>query len=144
MEAITCLLQNWHFSWWAKINGTQRRALVSPWRMHCINSGGTFLGWSDIEQRKNQVHSLIAIVELCEAGRQAGRQPASQPASQLVNQSVNRKFHLINCFVANFWGSIWKLLGLVLPAISSCKVNLIRGQPPQSLMSEPLLWFMMI
>jgi len=28
MEAITCLPQNRHFSWWTKMNGTQRRAVV--------------------------------------------------------------------------------------------------------------------
>jgi len=35
IEAITCVLQNRHFSWWAKMNGIQRRPLVGPWRMYC-------------------------------------------------------------------------------------------------------------
>jgi len=39
MEAIMCLPQNLHFSWWTKMNGTQRRGVVSPWRMHCMHSG---------------------------------------------------------------------------------------------------------
>ena len=30
-EAITC----WHFSLLAKMNGTQSRTLVNPWRIHC-------------------------------------------------------------------------------------------------------------
>jgi len=45
MEAIMCLPLNWHFSWWTKMNGTQRRAVLSPRRTHCIYSGmakGTF------------------------------------------------------------------------------------------------------
>jgi len=33
--------KNQHFSWRAKMNGTQRRTLVSPWRMHCIYSSMT-------------------------------------------------------------------------------------------------------
>jgi len=65
MEAIMCLPQNQHFLWWAKKNGTQRRALVCPWRMHCMYSGiyiyiwqRHLLGWSDVEQRKYQAFSL--------------------------------------------------------------------------------------
>jgi len=38
IKAITCLPQNPHFLRWAKMNGTQRMALVSPWRMHCMYS----------------------------------------------------------------------------------------------------------
>jgi len=34
MEAITCLPLNRHFSWWTKMNGTQRRAMLSPWKMY--------------------------------------------------------------------------------------------------------------
>jgi len=39
IEAITCLPQNRYFLWRTKMNGTQRRALVSPWRMHYMYSG---------------------------------------------------------------------------------------------------------
>jgi len=48
MEAIVCLPQNRHFSMWVKMNGTESRGLVSPWRMHCMYSGmtkGTF--WAE-------------------------------------------------------------------------------------------------
>jgi len=54
IKAITCLPQNWHFSWWAKMNGTQRRTLVSPWKMHCMYSSmakGHLSGWSKVRQR---------------------------------------------------------------------------------------------
>jgi len=27
---------NRHFSWWTKMNDTQRRAILSPWRRHCM------------------------------------------------------------------------------------------------------------
>jgi len=33
MEAITCIPQNQHFLWQTKMNGTQRRAVVSPRRI---------------------------------------------------------------------------------------------------------------
>jgi len=32
---------NQHFSLSAKMNGTQRKGLISPWRMHCSMSKGT-------------------------------------------------------------------------------------------------------
>ena len=35
LQGSHMLPPNWHFSPSAKINGTQRRTLVSPWRMHC-------------------------------------------------------------------------------------------------------------
>jgi len=75
-EAIMCLPLNWHFSWWTKMNGTQRRAVVSPWRMHCMYSGivkGTSRAeaTSNIEKIKPVA---LAIVELRESEgiRQAG------------------------------------------------------------------------
>jgi len=37
-EAITCLPQNRHLSWGVKMSWTQRRTLVSPWRMYCMHS----------------------------------------------------------------------------------------------------------
>jgi len=61
MEAITCLPLNWHFSWWTKMNGTQRRAMLSPWRMHCIYSSmakGTFRAEATSNSKKNQARSL--------------------------------------------------------------------------------------
>jgi len=38
---------------------TQRRALVSPWRMYCMYFGVPKDTLSDVEQKKNQAHSLI-------------------------------------------------------------------------------------
>jgi len=61
IEAITCLPQNRHFLWWAKMNGTQRRALISPWRMHCMYSGmakGTSQAEATMNSEKNQACSL--------------------------------------------------------------------------------------
>jgi len=58
MEAITCLPQNRHFSWWAKMNGTQRRTLVSP----CIACTEVWqkapLGLKWRQTVKNQARSL--------------------------------------------------------------------------------------
>jgi len=67
MEAIMCLPQNQHFLQWTKMNGTQRRALVSPWRMHCMYSGmakGT--SWAEeVSNNEKKIKSVaLAIVEL--------------------------------------------------------------------------------
>jgi len=74
MEAITCLPQNRHFSWWTKMNGTQRRTLVSPWRMHCMYSSME----KDTSWWKNQArsfrHCWVTQVWRHQVGRQAGRQ----------------------------------------------------------------------
>jgi len=54
MEAV-CLPPNLHFSLSASMNGTQRRTLVSPKRMHFMYSGiekGTF------QTEVTQAHSL--------------------------------------------------------------------------------------
>jgi len=56
-----CVPQNQHFSWWAKMNETQRRALLSPWRVHFMNSGtskGTFRDEATSNNKKNQAHRL--------------------------------------------------------------------------------------
>jgi len=76
MEAITCLPQNWHFSWWTKMNGTQRRAVVSPWRMYYMYSGMA-KGTSRAEATSNSEKIkpvALPIVELRESEgiRQAG------------------------------------------------------------------------
>jgi len=39
IEVITCLPQNRHLLWWAKMNGTQRRVLLSPWRIYYMHYG---------------------------------------------------------------------------------------------------------
>jgi len=78
MEAITCLTQNRHFSWWTKMNGTQRRAGVSPWKMHCMYSGmakGTSRAEATLNSEKIKSVAL-AIVELRES--EGIRQAVSQ------------------------------------------------------------------
>jgi len=76
MEAITCVPLNWHFLWWTKMNGTQRRAVLSPWRTHCMHSGmakGTSRAEATLNSEKIKTVAS-AIVELCESEgiRQAG------------------------------------------------------------------------
>jgi len=45
MEAIVCLPQSRHFM----MNRSQRRALVSPWRMHCMHSAMTkSTSWAEV------------------------------------------------------------------------------------------------
>jgi len=69
MEAITCLPLNRHFSWWTKMNIIQRRAVVSPWRMHCMYSGmakGT--SWAEATSNSEKIRPVaLAIVELHES-----------------------------------------------------------------------------
>jgi len=76
MEAITCLPLNWHFSWWTKVNGTQRRAVVSPWRMHCMCSGmAKSTSQAQAKSNSKKIKPVaLAIVELRESEsiRQAG------------------------------------------------------------------------
>jgi len=54
---------------WAKINGTQKSILVSPWRMYCIYSGmakGT--SWAKVMSNSKKIKPVaLAIVELCES-----------------------------------------------------------------------------
>jgi len=69
MEAIMCLPQNWHFSWRAKMNETQRRVLVSPWRMYCMYSGMAKAPlWLKQHWTVKKIKPVaLAIVELCES-----------------------------------------------------------------------------
>jgi len=97
MKASMCLPQNQHdFSWRAKMNGTQRRALVSPWRMHCMYSGVKrhLSSWSNVEQWINQACS--SILSHCWV-RWVWRH---QVVSKSVEDSV--KYFFSN-FVATFW-----------------------------------------
>jgi len=52
---------------WAKMNGTQRRALVSPWRMHYKYSGmakGT--SQAEVMSKSEKIEPVtLAIVKLC-------------------------------------------------------------------------------
>jgi len=88
MEAITCLSQNRHFLWRTKMNGTQRRAVVSPWRMHCIYSGmakGTSQAEATLNSEKIKPVTLaIAELHKSEGIRQAGRQLVSQSVENSV------------------------------------------------------------
>jgi len=69
IEAIMCLPQNRHLLWWAKMKGTQKRALVSPWRMLCMHSSMA-KGTSQAEAMSSseKIKSVaLAIVELHES-----------------------------------------------------------------------------
>ena len=95
---------NRHLSLSAKMNGTQRRTLVSPWSKDCRYCGilRNMSGWSDVEQRKIKLVAL-AIIELC----------LSEGISQSVTQSVTRKSCFKKYFIATCWkhfGLIWKLV----------------------------------
>jgi len=95
MEAIMCLSQNQHFSQWEKINGTQRRALVSLWRMHLIYrdmAKGTSWAEATLNSKKIKPIALV-ILELC----------WSEGISQAVSQSVE------NSITLNSIATIWKL-----------------------------------
>ena len=62
------LSPNRHFLLSAKMNGTQRRTLVSPWRMHCTYCGmpkGTSQAEAIVEQWKTIKPVALAIIELC-------------------------------------------------------------------------------
>jgi len=75
-EAITCLPLNWHFSWWPKMNGTQRRAVLSPWRTHCMYNGmAKGASWAEATSNSKKIRLIaLAVVELHESEgiRQAG------------------------------------------------------------------------
>jgi len=69
--------------------GTQRRAVLSPWRMHCIYSG-MVKGTSRAEAMSNSEKIrpvALAIVELRETEgiRQAGGRAGGQAGRQLVS-----------------------------------------------------------
>jgi len=85
---------NRYFSLSAKMNGTQRRALVSPRRMHCMYCGmpkGTSRDEVTLNSEKSSVYIALVIVELRwsegirRAGRQAGRWAGGQAGSRKLN-----------------------------------------------------------
>jgi len=47
----------WHFLWWAKMNGTQRRSLVSLQRMQCMYSDMA-KGISRAEVKSNKINPI--------------------------------------------------------------------------------------
>jgi len=55
MEAIMCLPQNWHFLWWVKMNGTQKRALISPWRMFMHRGMAKGTSWAEATLKKSSL-----------------------------------------------------------------------------------------
>jgi len=63
------------------VNGTQRRAVVSPWKMHCMYSGmakGTSQAKAMSNSKKiNPVALAIFELHESEAIRQAGKQAGS-------------------------------------------------------------------
>jgi len=76
MEAITCLPLNWHFSWWTKMNGTQRRDVLSPWRTHCIYRGmekGTSLAKATSNSEKIRPVALAICCWIILSGDERGR-----------------------------------------------------------------------
>ena len=103
---------NHHFSLSAKMNGTQRRTLVSPWRMHCMYCGMP-KGTSRTEATSNSEKIkpvALAVIKL---------HLSAEGISQWITQSVSRKFHLILKFCSNllkaFRVNLKTNLGLVLP-----------------------------
>ena len=58
---------NQHFSLSAKMNGTERRALVSPWRMHwthCSMLKGT--SWDEATSSSEKIKPIaLVVIELC-------------------------------------------------------------------------------
>jgi len=55
IEAIMCLPQTRHLSWWMKMNGIQ---MVSPYCMYCSVPKGTSKDEATLNSKKNQAHSL--------------------------------------------------------------------------------------
>jgi len=58
---------NQYFSLSAKMNGTQRRTMISRWRMYCTYYSmpkRLLSGWSDVKQWKNQACIALAVIEL--------------------------------------------------------------------------------
>jgi len=129
-----CLPQSRHFLWWAKMNGIQRRALVNPWRIHCMYSDMT-KGTSQAEVVKSQARSLSHCWVMQFWRHQAGRQTVSNLISQLVQNSA--KYVLLN-FIATFWKhfkSIWKLVWAYF-----CLTNTALSSP-RRFVAEFTLWF---
>ena len=76
---------NQHFSLSVKMNGTQRRTLVSPLRMHCMYCG-MLKSTSRTEAMSNSEKIkpvALAVIEL----------HLSEGISQSITCSVSRKFH---------------------------------------------------
>jgi len=75
---------NQHFSLSAKMNGTQRRTPISPWRMHCTYCGmpnGTCQGEAMLNSQ-NIKPVAIAVIEFYACLKVSGMQTGSQSVSQ--------------------------------------------------------------
>jgi len=111
-----------------KINGTQRRSLVSLWITHCKNCGKT-KGTSQAEVMpavKNQAHYFnhcwVALVWRHHSGRQAGRQVVSQSVensffkikSQLFESGLGQSEHLFGLNVLLLWFYSFFILSILL------------------------------
>ena len=97
---------NQRFSLSAKMNGTQRRTLVSPWRMHCTHCGmpkGTSRAEATLNSEKIKPVA-IAVIKLC----------LTEGISQAVRQSVSHKKIPWQLF-ESISGRSESLFGLVLP-----------------------------
>ena len=86
---------NRHLSLSAKINGTQTRRLVSPWRMHCVHCGmpkGTY--WAEAMSNSEKIKPVALLSYTC--------------LKASVIQTVTRKFCWMIC-TSNSMGSseIW-------------------------------------
>jgi len=97
MEAITCLPLNWQFSWWTKMNGTQRRAVLSPQRTHCMYSSmakGTSRG--EVTSNSKKIRPIaLAIVELRES--EGIRQALTSNNIVIWFQNWSFLFYTIKC-----------------------------------------------
>jgi len=85
-----------------KVNGTQRRAVVSPRRMHCMYSGMA-KGTSRAEASEKIKPVALAIFELCksEGIGQAGRQLVSWRHISLLAVKIICEHSMANHIVKN-------------------------------------------
>jgi len=133
-------------SWWAKMNWTQIRALVSSWRMHCMyNSKAKGTSQAEATSNIKKIKPIaLAIFKLCES------EGLSQLGSWLEN-SVKYFLNLRSNFLKVFRVNLKVFMSLTNTAPSSSRkividflVNLLHGLPPNlhCLYYELLLWFM--
>ena len=132
-EAITCYRQNRHFLLSEKMNGTQRRTLVSPWRMHCTYCGmpkGTSWAKATLNSEKNQARSLSRYQVILIWRYQS----VSQSVPQSVENSIIKK--------KNSVGTCWKSLGSMWRLVWA-KFCLTNTASSSSGKSEANFWVML-
>jgi len=86
--SITCPPQNWHFLWWAKINGTQRWALVKYMKNELYVQQYGKMHLSDWRNVKEQAHSLSHCLVMRIWRYRAGRYLVSQSVSHSVENYI--------------------------------------------------------